>query len=81
MDLVSGVRRVIVLMEHNTPDGGMKLLPQCTLPLTGSAVVHRVITDLCVLDVTQSGFEVIELADGVTRDEVEKRSGTPMAFR
>jgi 3-oxoacid CoA-transferase subunit B len=74
MDLVSGVRRVIVLMEHNTPDGGAKLLEKCTLPLTGTGVVHRVITDLCVLDVTPAGFELVELADGVTRAEVEKRS-------
>ena len=49
-------------MEHTTPDGGAKLLRECTLPLTGSAVVHRVITDLCVLDVTPAGFEVFELA-------------------
>ena len=80
MDLVSGVRRVIVLMEHTTPDGGHKLLRTCTLPLTGSAVVHRVITDLCVLDVTNSGFEVVELADGVTRELVEQRSGAVLAF-
>src|ERR1700723_1328698 len=73
MDLVSGVRRVIVLMEHTTPDGGYKLLRECTLPLTGTGVVHRVITDLCVLDVTSSGFEVVELADGVARKEVEAR--------
>ena len=58
MDLVSGVRRVIALMEHNGPDGGAKLLRECTLPLTGTGVVHRVITDLCVLDVTPAGFAV-----------------------
>ncbi|MGA3035219.1 MAG: CoA transferase subunit B [Terracidiphilus sp.] len=74
MDLVSGVRRVIVLMEHNTPDGGAKLLHKCTLPLTGTRVVHRVITDLCVVDVTPGGFELKELAEGVTREEVERRS-------
>jgi 3-oxoacid CoA-transferase subunit B len=73
MDLVSGVRRVIVLMEHNTPDGA-KLLRQCTLPLTGAGVVHRVITDLCVLDVTPAGFALVELAEGVTREEVQKRT-------
>jgi 3-oxoacid CoA-transferase subunit B len=81
MDLVSGVRRVIVLMEHTTPDGGHKLLRTCTLPLTGSAVVQRVITDLCVVDVTPSGFEVAELAEGVTRDQLEQRSGAPLHFR
>ena len=81
MDLVSGVRRVIVLMEHNTPDGSAKLLHNCTLPLTGTGVVHRVITDLCVLDVTASGFEVIELAAGVTRDEIEQRTGASVRFK
>jgi 3-oxoacid CoA-transferase subunit B len=81
MDLVSGVRRVIVLMEHTTPDGGHKLLRTCTLPLTGSGVVHRVITDLCVLDVEKSGFEVLELADGVTPEFLEQRSGAPLHFR
>ncbi len=80
MDLVSGVRRVLVLMEHTTPDGGAKLLPQCTLPLTGAGVVHRVITDLCVLDVTAAGFEVVELADGVTREMVEQRTGAVLHF-
>jgi 3-oxoacid CoA-transferase subunit B len=74
MDLVSGVRRVIVVMEHNTPDGGAKLLRQCTLPLTGTGVVDRVITDLCVLDVTPAGFRLVELAESVTREQVEERS-------
>ena len=81
MDLVSGVRRVIVVMEHTTPDGGAKLLRECSLPLTGAGVVHRVITDLCVLDVTPAGFEVVELADGVTREQVEQRTGAPLRFR
>jgi 3-oxoacid CoA-transferase subunit B len=80
MDLVSGVRRVIVVMEHTTPDGGAKLLRKCSLPLTGTGVVHRVITDLCVLDVTPSGFEVVELADGVTREQVEQRTEAPVRF-
>jgi len=80
MDLVSGVRRVIVLMEHNTPDGSAKLLRQCTLPLTGTGVVQRVITDLCVLDVTALGFEVIELATGVSREEVESRTEASIHF-
>src|SRR5213079_3421484 len=75
MDLVSGVRRVIALMEHTTPDGGHKLMRECTLPLTGSAVVHRVITDLCVIDVTERGFETFELADGVSREHVQERTG------
>jgi 3-oxoacid CoA-transferase subunit B len=80
MDLVSGVRRVIVLMEHNTPDGGAKLLRQCTLPLTGTGVVHRVITDLCVLDVTQAGFQLVELADHVTREQVQQRTDASVAI-
>jgi 3-oxoacid CoA-transferase subunit B len=80
MDLVSGVRRVIVIMEHNGPGGGPKLLRECVLPLTGKGVVHRVITDLCVIDITPSGFQVVELADGVTREEVEQRTGAPVRF-
>jgi 3-oxoacid CoA-transferase subunit B len=81
MDLVSGVRRVLVVMEHSTPDGGAKLVRNCTLPLTGAGVVHRVITDLCVLDVTASGFEVIELADGVSRETVADRTEAVVRFR
>jgi len=80
MDLVSGVRRVLVLMEHTTADGSPKLLRQCTLPLTGAGVVHRIVTDLCVLDVTNSGFVVIEMAEGATRDQIEKGTGAPVHF-
>jgi len=80
MDIVSGVRRVVVLMEHTAPDGGAKLLRNCSLQLTGANVVHRVITDLCVLDVTRSGFEVIELAAGVTRQEIERRTEASVRF-
>jgi 3-oxoacid CoA-transferase subunit B len=80
MDLVAGVRRVVALMEHTAADGSAKLLHECTLPLTGQCVVNRVITDLCVVDVTASGFEVVELAEGVTREMVEQRSGAAMRF-
>jgi 3-oxoacid CoA-transferase subunit B len=80
MDLVSGVRRVLVMMEHTAQDGSAKLLCNCTLPLTGASVVHRVITDLCVLDITPSGFEVIELADGATRQQVELRTEASVRF-
>jgi 3-oxoacid CoA-transferase subunit B len=80
MDLVSGVRRVVVLMEHTAPDGSAKLLRDCSLPLTGTGVVHRVITDLSVLDVTASGFQVVELAEGVTHEEVERRTGASVHF-
>jgi len=81
MDLVAGVRRVIVIMEHTGPGGSAKLLRECSLPLTGKGVVNRVITDLCVLDITPAGFEVVELADGVTRETVEQRTGAPVHFR
>src|SRR6202789_2041800 len=78
MDLVNGVRRVVVVMEHTAADGGAKLLRECTLPLTGKGVVHRVITDLCVMDITAAGFEVVELAEGVTRAEVEQKTEAPV---
>jgi 3-oxoacid CoA-transferase subunit B len=80
MDLVSGVQGVIVIMEHTAQDGSAKLLRRCTLPLTGTRVVQRVITDLCVLDVTPAGFEVIELADRVTREQVEKQTEASIRF-
>ena len=80
MDLVSGVQRVVILMEHTAPDGGAKLVRQCTLPLTGRRVVQRVITDLCVLDITPSGFEVSELADGVGSEQVERQTGSKVRF-
>jgi 3-oxoacid CoA-transferase subunit B len=81
MDLVNGVRRVLVLMEHNATDGSPKLLPECTLPLTGAGVVNRVITDLGVMDVTPDGIEVTELADGVTHEEFAQRTGVPVRFQ
>jgi 3-oxoacid CoA-transferase subunit B len=80
MDLVSGVRRVLVIMEHTAQDGSPKLLRTCTLPLTGTSVVNRVITDLCVLDVTPSGFEVIELSAGVARSQVEEQTEASLRF-
>jgi len=80
MDLVAGVRRVVALMEHTAADGAPKLLRVCTLPLTGAGVVHRVITDLCVVDVTPAGFEVVELAPGVTRQMVEEKTGAAVKY-
>jgi 3-oxoacid CoA-transferase subunit B len=70
MDLVSGVRRVVVLMEHSAPGGVAKLLRTCTLPLTGQRVVDRIITDLCVLDISPRGFELVELAPDITEQQV-----------
>jgi 3-oxoacid CoA-transferase subunit B len=80
MDLVNGVRRVLVMMEHNATDGSAKLLPECTLPLTGAGVVNRIITDLGVMDVTPEGIRVTELADGVTREKFARRTGVPVQF-
>ncbi|MDA3441194.1 CoA transferase subunit B [Acinetobacter bereziniae] len=71
MDLVAGVRKVVILMEHTTKEGQAKILPQCTLPLTGRRVVHRIISDLGVLDVTQNGLELVELADNVSFDDIQ----------
>jgi 3-oxoacid CoA-transferase subunit B len=78
MDLVHGARRVLVLMEHTTRDGSAKLLDHCDLPLTGRGVVQRVITDLGVFDVAAGSFRVVELAPGVTFDEVAERTGAPL---
>jgi len=78
MDLVAGVGRVVVLMEHvaRKKDGSedLKLLPACTLPLTGTGVVDLIITDLCVMEVTANGLKLLELADGVTLDEVRAKT-------
>ncbi len=79
MDLVSGVRRVVVIMEH-TAQGAPKLLPACTLPLTGAAVVNRIITDLGVFDITSTGFSAIELAPDVTPDQVQQSTAAPVHF-
>ena len=78
MDLVSGARRVIVLMEHVSRAGAHKLVAACDLPLTGRRVVSRVITDLGVLDVAGDGFELVELAPGVTVEEISERTGAPV---
>jgi 3-oxoacid CoA-transferase subunit B len=69
---------VIVLMEHNAKDGSYKIVNDCSLPYTGRAVVQRIITDLCVLDVTEEGLELVELAPGVTEDEVRDKTEPPI---
>jgi 3-oxoacid CoA-transferase subunit B len=74
MDLVHGAKKVIVLMEHNARDGSYKIVKECSLPYTGRGVVQRIITDLCVLDVTPEGLVLRELAPGVTEAEVRERT-------
>ena len=80
MDLVAGVKRVVVLMEHAAKNGEHKLLQHCTLPLTGVGVVDRIITELCVLDVTPAGFKCLEMAPGVTQEEVRTKTGAHVEF-
>lgn len=82
MDLVAGVKHVVVLMEHvaKKKDGTeeIKILPKCTLPLTGLGVINRIITDLGVLDITPKGLRLVELAPGVTKEEIQSKTGAPI---
>lgn len=78
MDLVAGVGRVVVLMEHVAKGDAHKILKDCNLPLTGVAVVDRIITDLGVIDVTPAGLKLIELAPGVTVEEICSKTGAPL---
>ncbi len=82
MDLVAGVKHVVVLMEHvaKKKDGSeeIKILPKCTLPLTGLGVINRIITDLGVLDITPRGLKLVELAPGVSKEEIQAKTGAPI---
>ncbi|ENW28286.1 CoA transferase subunit B [Acinetobacter lwoffii] len=78
MDLVAGVQKVVVLMEHCAKDGTPKIVPQCSLPLTGQAVVNRIITDLGVLDVSPDGIRLVELAPEVSFEEIQKVTGVAL---
>ena len=80
MDLVGGARRVVVLMEHNTRAGEMKILRRCSLPLTGANVVNRIITDIAVIDVTEQGLVVKELAPDVSREDLQERTEPTLSF-
>ena len=78
MDLVAGVQKVVVLMEHFAKDGTPKSVEQCSLPMTGKNVVHRVITDLGVMDITQEGVKLVELAKDVSFEDIQKVTGVAL---
>jgi 3-oxoacid CoA-transferase subunit B len=79
MDLASGARRILVMTTHTTKDGEPKLVARCGYPLTAKGCVDRIITELAVVDVADGGFQLVELAPGVTRDEIEAKTGAPIS--
>ncbi len=79
MDLVAGVKQIFVITQHDTKKGQPKLVRECTYPLTSPAVVDRIYTDLAVVDVTERGFQLVELAPGATYEYVAERTGAPLA--
>ena len=78
MDLVAGVKTVYIITQHTTKNGAAKILPECTFPLTGQKVVNRIYSDLCVIDVTENGLLLIELAPGISFDYVQERTGVAL---
>jgi 3-oxoadipate CoA-transferase beta subunit len=80
MDLAIGAKRVFVMMEHLTKQGGSKIVERCTYPLTGVACVNRIYTDLAVIDVTPDGLSVVEIVDGLSFEELVKLTGVPMTL-
>jgi 3-oxoacid CoA-transferase subunit B len=81
MDLVSGAKRVLIVMDHLSKGGDKKVLKECTLPLTGKTVVHRIITSLAVLDVTPDGLQLIERAPGTSIDEIQDGTDSKLVIK